>query len=156
MGYSTPSNEEDSLSSAELAEPQATEHSSSLGTESSHRQQMMKHDPILSPAGQFVTPPEQYEEIPFHRYSEESNPYFLDDLDELTSKKQISELQKTLEKMQASIPLRRVNEIEKALERLQAEVSASHERIEGLKREMIEREKKRRKRSWSWLFWVGR
>ncbi|CAG8491095.1 1415_t:CDS:2, partial [Acaulospora colombiana] len=136
-GYSTPSHEEESLSSR----ASINEHS---------YRQTGQHDLNLSPDGQFVTPPDQYEEIPFNRFSEEDNPYFLDD--ELTSNRRITELQKTLDKMQASIP-RRINEIEKALERLQAEISASHERIEGLRRELIEREKRRRKRSWSWLFW---
>ncbi|CAG8448431.1 4697_t:CDS:2 [Funneliformis mosseae] len=39
------------------------------------------------------------------------------------------------------------------LEKLQAEVAASHERIEGLRRELNEREKNKRiiNRSWSWF-----
>ncbi|CAG8432710.1 5692_t:CDS:2 [Diversispora eburnea] len=83
---------------------------------------------------------QEKEEAAAEIFNEENN--FLDELDELTLKKRVMELEKTMEQIQKSDIIRRISEIEKALEQIQAEVSASHERIEGLRRELIEREEK--------------
>ncbi|KAG9306598.1 hypothetical protein G9A89_004795 [Geosiphon pyriformis] len=74
--------------------------------------------------------------------------------DELMFDSRITTIEKTLERLQGTpIYNRRISEIEKALEKLQAEVSASHERIEAFRRDLIENEKKKQvaKKTWIWL-----
>ncbi|CAI2167712.1 19943_t:CDS:2 [Funneliformis geosporum] len=152
--YSTPTNDDTLSPFPPLNATQTT----STRHESSLNDLHIRHDSNASPEGQqqYTPPPELVQftptedDIHFHhsRYNSSSEE---DSSNHLSINRRIHNIERTLQS--SLITPRRISEIEKALEKLQAEVAASHERIEGLRRDLNEREKNKRiiNRSWSWF-----
>ncbi|CAG8600250.1 2212_t:CDS:2 [Funneliformis caledonium] len=155
--YSTPVNDDILLPFTPL---NTTTQTTSSRHEPSLNDLHRRHDSNTSPEGQqqYTTPPELVQYIPteddIHHHSRSSNSSEEESSNHLSINRRIHNIERTINNLQSSlITPRRISEIEKALEKLQAEVAASHERIEGLRRELNEREKNKRiiNRSWSWF-----
>ncbi|RIA81788.1 hypothetical protein C1645_744250 [Glomus cerebriforme] len=162
--YSTPTNEENDGILSPFTPITSTPQVTSSRHEHFSNDLRRQHNSNPSPEGQqqYITSPEllQYispeDDIHFHhsalrRSSTSSSSEEESSSNQPSINRRIHNIEQSINNLQSSlITPRRINEIEKALEKLQSEVAASHERIEGLRRDLNEREKNKRI-SWSWF-----